>query len=68
MDRKVLAECAIKGMEAGKLEIRPDLERLAPQFMLKQMTRMSRTKPREFDGDLGVIPQPEYPFSRRIKQ
>ena len=43
---------AITGMEKGKLEIRPGLSnvlklmsRLAPAFMLKQMTRMSTPKP-----------------------
>jgi len=45
----VLAARAIAGIEAGKLEIRPGLSnvlkvmsRLAPQFMLAQMAKMSR--------------------------
>jgi uncharacterized oxidoreductase len=51
MDAAVLASEAIAGIEAGKLEIRPGLanvlramSRIAPQFMLKQMTRMARPK------------------------
>jgi uncharacterized oxidoreductase len=51
MDVKVLAERAIAGIEAGELEIRPGLSnvlkamsRIAPQFMLKQMARMTRPK------------------------
>jgi uncharacterized oxidoreductase len=51
MDVKVLAKHAIAGIEAGKLEIRPGLanmlkamSRIAPQFMLGQMAKM--TKPR----------------------
>jgi uncharacterized oxidoreductase len=46
MDVKVLAARAIAGIESGKLEIRPGLSnvlkamsRIAPQFMLKQMTK-----------------------------
>jgi uncharacterized oxidoreductase len=45
MDATVLARRAIAGIEAGKLEIRPGLanvlkamSRIAPQFMLRQMT------------------------------
>ncbi len=48
MDVKVLAKHAITGIEAGKLEICPGLanvlkamSRIAPQFMLKQMTKMA---------------------------
>ncbi len=51
MDPKVLVNQAIAGIEAGKLEIRPGLanvlkimSRLAPGFMLKQMTKMSKPK------------------------
>jgi uncharacterized oxidoreductase len=51
MDPKVLVEQAIKGVEAGKLEIRPGLanvlkimSRVAPEFMFKQLTKMSRPK------------------------
>jgi uncharacterized oxidoreductase len=46
MDVKVLAARAIAGIESGMLEIRPGLSnvlkamsRIAPQFMLKQMTK-----------------------------
>lgn len=49
MDPKVLAQRAIAGIEAGKLEIRPGvanmlkiMSRVAPGFMLKQMTKLSR--------------------------
>jgi uncharacterized oxidoreductase len=49
MDPKVLAQRAISGIEAGKLEIRPGvanllkiMSRVAPGFMLKQMTKLSR--------------------------
>jgi uncharacterized oxidoreductase len=49
MDPKVLAQRAIDGIEAGKLEIRPGLanvlkimSRIAPSFMLGQMTKLSR--------------------------
>jgi len=52
MDVKILANRAISGVEAGKLEIRPGLSnvlkamsRIAPQFMLKQMAKMA--KPQE---------------------
>jgi uncharacterized oxidoreductase len=51
MDVKVLAEKAITGIEAGKLEIRPGLSkvlkimsRVAPQFMLNQMAKMAKPK------------------------
>jgi uncharacterized oxidoreductase len=51
MDVTTLAQRAIAGIEAGKLEIRPGLSnvlkamsRLAPQFMLKQMTKLSKPK------------------------
>jgi uncharacterized oxidoreductase len=51
MDPKTLVKQAIAGIEAGKLEIRPGLanvlkimSRLAPGFMLKQMTKMSKPK------------------------
>ena len=51
MDVKVLAERAIAGIEAGRLEIRPGLSnvlkamsRIAPQFMLKQVVKMARPK------------------------
>jgi len=46
MDVKALAEKAIAGIEAGKLEIRPGLSnvlkamsRIAPQFMLRQLVK-----------------------------
>ncbi len=49
MDVKVLADKAIAGIEAGKLEIRPGqsnllaaMSRLAPAVMLKQMAKMSK--------------------------
>lgn len=49
MDVKVLAERAIAGIEAGKLEIRPGLSnmlkamsRIAPQFMLGRMASMAK--------------------------
>jgi hypothetical protein len=45
----LLANRAISGIEAGKLEIRPGLSnalkamsRIAPQFMLKQMAKMAK--------------------------
>ena len=48
MDPKVLVRRAIAGIEAGKLEIRPGvanvlkmMSRVAPGFMLKQMTKLS---------------------------
>jgi uncharacterized oxidoreductase len=51
MDAKVLAARAIAGIEAGKFEIRPGLSnvlnamsRIAPQFMLEQMAKMSKLK------------------------
>ena len=51
MEVKVLTTHAIAGIEAGKLEIRPGLanvlkamSRIAPQFMLKQMAKMSKPK------------------------
>ncbi|MGP0089999.1 MAG: SDR family oxidoreductase [Xanthobacteraceae bacterium] len=51
MEANVLAKRAIAGIEAGKLEIRPGLSnvlqamsRIAPQFMLKQMTKMAKAK------------------------
>jgi len=47
MDVKLLANRAISGIEAGKLEIRPGLSnvlkamsRIAPQFMLRQMVKL----------------------------
>jgi uncharacterized oxidoreductase len=52
MDVKILANRAIPGIEAGKLEIRPGLSnvlkvmsRIAPQFMFKQMSKVA--KPQE---------------------
>lgn len=52
MDVRVLAEKAIAGIEAGKLEIRPGLSnalqvmgRVAPRFMLRQMVKMTTPKP-----------------------
>ena len=52
MDVHVLATRAIAGIEAGTLEIRMGqsnalkaMSRLAPDFMLKQMARMTRPKP-----------------------
>ncbi len=51
MDVKILARHAIAGIEAGKMEIRPGLanvlmamSRIAPQFMLKQMVKMTTPK------------------------
>ena len=51
MDVKVLARRAIAGIEAGKTEIRPGLSnvlkamsRIAPQFMLRQMVKMTKPK------------------------
>jgi uncharacterized oxidoreductase len=51
MDVKDLAKQAISGIEAGRLEIRPGLSnvlkmlsRVAPQFMFKQMTKLSKLK------------------------
>jgi uncharacterized oxidoreductase len=51
MSVDVLAARAIAGIEAGKLEIRPGLSnvlklmsRIAPEFMLKQMAKMSKPK------------------------
>ena len=53
MDVKVLAKRALAGIEAGKLEIRPGLSnvlklmsRIAPAFMLRQLTQMSKPKSR----------------------
>jgi uncharacterized oxidoreductase len=53
MDAHVLAERAIAGIEAGKLEIRPGLSnvmnamsRIAPKFMLKQMAKLAMPKDR----------------------
>jgi len=52
MDVSVLVRKAIVGIEAGKLEIRPGLSnvlklmsRVAPQFMLGQLVRMSTPTP-----------------------
>jgi uncharacterized oxidoreductase len=52
MDVKILANRAISGIEAGKLEIRPGLSnvlkalsRIAPNIMFKQMAKL--TKPHE---------------------
>jgi len=54
MDVAVLAKQAIAGIEAGKLEIRPGpsnllkvMSRIAPQFMLNQMVKMTRPKSAE---------------------
>lgn len=51
MDVKVLARRAIAGIEAGQLEIRPGssnmlkaMSRIAPQFMLRQMVKMTKPK------------------------
>lgn len=51
MDVSTLVRQAIAGIEAGKLEIRPGLanvlrvmSRIAPQFMLNQMAKMSKPK------------------------
>jgi uncharacterized oxidoreductase len=51
MDVAVLAQKAIAGIEAGKLEIRPGLSnvlkamsRIAPQFMFKQMAKLGKPK------------------------
>ena len=55
MDPKVLVKKAIAGIEAGKLEIRPGLanvltvmSRVAPGFMVKQMSKLS--KPKDLPG------------------
>ena len=52
MDVTVFAKLALAGIESGALEIRPGLSnalkamsRIAPQFMLNQMVRMSKPKP-----------------------
>ena len=54
MDVTVLARRAIRGIEAGKLEIRPGLSnvlkamsRVAPRFMFKQMVKMARPRAAE---------------------
>ncbi len=51
MDVKVLASKAIAGIEAGKAEVRPGLSnvlkamsRIAPQFMLRQIVKMTQPK------------------------
>ena len=51
MDVADLVKRAIAGIEAGRLEIRPGLanalkvmSRIAPDFMLKQLARMSTVK------------------------
>jgi len=51
MDVKVFAGKAIAAIEAGKLEIRPGLSnmlkwmsRIAPEFMLTQMAKLSKPK------------------------
>ena len=51
MDPKLLAQRAIDGIEAGRLEIRPGvanvlklMSRVAPGFMLRQMTKLSRRR------------------------
>ena len=51
MDVTAFAKLAIAGMEAGRLEIRPGLSnalkamsRVAPEFMLKQLVKMSKPK------------------------
>ena len=53
MDPKALVRRAIEGIEAGKTEIRPGpsnilkvASRLAPEFMFKQMIRLSKLRPR----------------------
>jgi uncharacterized oxidoreductase len=52
MDVAALAQSAMAGIKAGKLEIRPGLSnvlkimsRVAPQFMLGQLARMGQAKP-----------------------
>lgn len=52
MDPKALVRRAIEGIEAGKTEIRPGpsnimkiASRLAPEFMFKQMIRLSKLRP-----------------------
>jgi uncharacterized oxidoreductase len=52
MDPEVLVHRAMAGIEAGKLEIRPGLSnvlriasRVAPQFMFKQMVKLSQLSP-----------------------
>jgi len=52
MDPAVLVQRAIAGIEAGKAEIRPGLSnilkmasRVAPDFMFKQMIRLSKLRP-----------------------
>lgn len=54
MDVQVLAKKAILAIEAGKLEIRPGLSnvlkamsRIAPQFMLNQMAKAMKPKPKK---------------------
>ena len=51
MDVTKLVNAAIVGIEAGRVEIRPGLSnvlklmsRVAPQFMLKQIVKMSQPK------------------------
>ena len=52
MDVRTLVKQAIVGIEAGRDEIRPGLarvlgvmSRVAPDFMMAQMTKMSAPKP-----------------------
>ena len=52
MDVQALARSAIKGIESGRQEIRPGLanvlkamSRIAPDFMLRQLTNMMKPKP-----------------------
>jgi uncharacterized oxidoreductase len=68
MDVTVLVKKAIAGVEAGKLEIRPGLSnvlkvmsRIAPQFMLSQVVRMSKPKV------AGKIPDPAHTLSANTK-
>lgn len=51
MDARVLVRQAVAGIEAGQLELRPGLSnvlrvmsRIAPQFMFRQMSRMTRVR------------------------
>jgi uncharacterized oxidoreductase len=65
MDVAVLANKAITGIEAGKLEIRPGLanvlkamSRVAPQFMFNQMAKMVKPKKLTPPSMKGISPLP----------
>ena len=62
MDVTVLAKQALAGIEAGNLEIRPGvsnvlkaMSRIAPQFMLGQMVKMTKPKMARSPGK-GILP------------